>query len=185
MPTQNRPRKAGTTPAETNTSMLRVDTAQVVGKTNAAGELAPDRGKTPRPARASRQAEKAGTPGAVSPAGASAALSAASSMTNVGRRNGDRGARRSGRRAHVRLSGRRGAADLRRAVPAGQGAPHPGAARAGRRPCRRGLCALDRQGRLRAGHLGARRDQCGHRPDRRAVRFDPAGRASPGRCRRT
>jgi acetolactate synthase-1/2/3 large subunit len=47
----------------------------------------------------------------------------------------------------LRLSGRRGAADLRRDLPAGQGPPHPGAARAGRGACRRGLCALDRQGR--------------------------------------
>ena len=84
MPTQNRSRKAGTTPAENNTSMLRVDMAVAVGKTNTAAELAPDRGKTPRPARASRQAEKAGTPGAVSPAGASADLSTASGMTMSG-----------------------------------------------------------------------------------------------------
>jgi tRNA dimethylallyltransferase len=63
------------------------------------------------------------------------------------RRNGDRGARRSGRRAHLRLSRRRGAADLRRAVPAGQGQAHPRAPRAGRGACGRRLCALDRQGR--------------------------------------
>ena len=37
---------------------------------------------------------------------------------------------------------------------------HPGAPRAGRRACRGGLCALDRQGRLRAGDLRAGRDQC-------------------------
>ena len=56
-----------------------------------------------------------------------------------------------------------------------QGAVHAG----------RGLCALDRQGRLRAGDLGPGRHQRGHRPDRRAVRFRPDGRASPGRCRPT
>ena len=37
-----------------------------------------------------------------------------------------------------------------------QRAPHPGAPRAGRRPCRRRLCALDRQGRRRAGDQRAR-----------------------------
>ena len=58
-------------------------------------------------------------------------------------------------------------------VSAGQGAAHPGAARAGRRACRRRLCALDRQGRRRAGDLGTGRDQRGHRPHRRAVRLDP------------
>ena len=54
-----------------------------------------------------------------------------------------------------------------------EGPAHPGAPRAGRGARRRGLCALDRQGRLRAGDLGPRRDQCGHRPDRRADGFDP------------
>ena len=42
---------------------------------------------------------------------------------------------------------------------------------AGRGPRRRGLCPLDRQGRRRAGDQRARRDQCGHRPDRRADGF--------------
>ena len=51
--------------------------------------------------------------------------------------------------------------------------PHPGAARAGRGARGRRLCALDRQGRLRAGHLGPGRHQRGDRPDRRAVRLDP------------
>ena len=92
--------------------------------------------------------------------------------------------------APVRLSGRRGAADLRRAVPAGQGPAHPGAARAGRRARGRGLCALDRQGRLRAGDLGPGRDQRGHRPHRCADGFDPdrghhrAGADPPDRQRR-
>ena len=54
--------------------------------------------------------------------------------------------------------------------------PHPGAARAGRGACRRRLRALDRQGRRRAGDLRARRDQRGHRPDRCALRLDPARR---------
>ena len=86
---------------------------------------------------------------------------------------------------HLRLSGRRGAADLRRDLPAGQGPAHPGAPRAGRGACRRRLCALDRQGRLRAGHLRPRRHQRGHRADRRADGLDPDRRASPARCRRT
>ena len=89
------------------------------------------------------------------------------------RGNGDRGARRSRCRAPVRLSRRRGAADLRRLVSAGQGAAHPGAARAGRRARRRRLCALDRQGRRRPRHLGTGRHQRRHRPHRRAVRLDP------------
>ena len=42
------------------------------------------------------------------------------STGNDRRRNGDRGARRPGRRAYLRLSRRRGAADLRRHLPAGQ-----------------------------------------------------------------
>src|ERR1019366_1886800 len=73
---------------------------------------------------------------------------------NDRRRNGDGGARRPGREASVRLSGRRGAADLRRPVRAEKGAAHPGAARAGRGARGGRLCALDRQGRLRAGHVG-------------------------------
>jgi len=44
-------------------------------------------------------------------------------------------------------------ADLRRPLPAEEGPAHPRAARAGRRARGRRLCALDRQGRLRAGHL--------------------------------
>ena len=83
---------------------------------------------------------------------------------------------RSGRRAPVRLSGRRGAADLRRLVSTGQSEPYPGAARAGRGARGRRLCALDRQGRRGAGHLRAGRHQRGDRPDRRAVRLDPARR---------
>ena len=38
---------------------------------------------------------------------------------------------------------------------------------------------------VRAGHLRPRRHQRRHRPHRRADGFDPAGRASPARCRRT
>ena len=104
---------------------------------------------------------------------------------NDRRRNGDGGARRPGREAPVRLSGRRGAADLRRAVRAGQRAAHPGAARAGRGARGGRLCALDRQGRLRAGDLRPRRDQCGDRPDRRAVRTRSRSSASPARFRPT
>ena len=51
--------------------------------------------------------------------------------------------------------------------------PHPGAARAGRRARGGRLCALDRQGRLRAGDLGPGRHQRRDRPDRRVLRFDP------------
>ena len=53
--------------------------------------------------------------------------------------------------------------------------PHPGPPRAGRDPRGRGLCALHRQGRRGAGHLGPRRDQRRHRPHRRADGLDPAG----------
>ena len=92
---------------------------------------------------------------------------------NERRRNGDPGARRPGRETSVRLSGRRGAADLRRHLRAGQGAAHPRPPRAGRGARRRRLCALDRQVGLRAGHLRSRRHQRGHRPHRRADGFDP------------
>ena len=37
---------------------------------------------------------------------------------------------------------------------------------------------------VRAGHLRTRRDQRSHRPHRRDDGLDPAGCASPGRCRR-
>ena len=70
---------------------------------------------------------------------------------------------RSRRRCRVRLSRRRGPADLRRHLQAERAAPHPGAARAGRRPRRRGLCAHHRQGRHGAGHLRPRRHQQRHR----------------------
>ena len=62
--------------------------------------------------------------------------------------------------------------------------PHPGPARAGRGARRGRLCALDRQGRLRAGDVGSRRHQCGHRPDRRAAAIRFRSSASPDRCRR-
>ncbi len=60
-------------------------------------------------------------------------------------------------------------------LPAGQNQAHPRAP--GRRRAARGrrLCALDRQGRRRAGHVRARRHQRGDRPHRRADGFDPAG----------
>ena len=54
-----------------------------------------------------------------------------------------------------------------------QGPAHPGAPRAGRGARGGRLCALDRQGRLRAGHLRPRRHQCGDRPDRCVLRLDP------------
>ena len=47
----------------------------------------------------------------------------------------------------LRLSGRRGAADLRRDLPSGRGQARARAPRAGRRPRGRGLCPLVRQGR--------------------------------------
>ena len=79
-----------------------------------------------------------------------------------------------GRRDDLRLSRRRGAADLRRAVPPGQGQARARAPRAGRGPCGRRLCALHRQGRRAAGDLRPRRDQRHHRPHRRADGFHPA-----------
>ena len=78
---------------------------------------------------------------------------------------------RPGCRAPLRLSGRRRAADLRRAVPAGEGQARARAPGGRRGACRGGLRALDRQGRRRAGHLRARRDQRRHRPHRRADGF--------------
>ena len=80
---------------------------------------------------------------------------------------------RRGSRGRLRLSGRRGPADLRFALQAEPAAPHPGAPRAGGRACRRRLCALDRQGGRRAGDLGSRRHQRRDRPHRRADGFDP------------
>ena len=93
---------------------------------------------------------------------------------NDRRRNGDPGPSRSGGRIRVRLPGRRGPADLRRHVPAGQAQAHPGAPRAGRRPRRRGLCALHRQGRRDAGDLRPWRDQRRDGPHRRPDGLDPA-----------
>ena len=90
-------------------------------------------------------------------------------------RNGHGGACRPGGRAPVRLSRRSGAADLRCPLPAAEGQAHPGAARAGRRACGRGLRSLNGQGRLRTGDLRARCHQCGDRAYRRADELDPAG----------
>ena len=87
------------------------------------------------------------------------------------RRDGDQGHGRPGRRVRVRLSRRRGAADLRRAGPAGEGQAHPGPPGRRRGACGGRLRALDRQGRRRARHVRPRRHQRGHRPHRRAVRF--------------
>ena len=101
--------------------------------------------------------------------------------TDDRRRDGRPGAARPGRRHGVRLSRRRGAADLRRAVPAERHPPHPRAPRAGRRPRRRGLRPLDRQARRRPRHLRPRRHQRRHRHDRRADGLDPDRRADrPG-----
>ena len=78
------------------------------------------------------------------------------------------GAGRAGRRGDIRLSRRRGAADLRRDLQAELDPPHPGAPRAGRGARRRGLRPQHRQGRRGAGHLGTGRDQHRDRADRRA-----------------
>src|SRR6185295_9792826 len=66
---------------------------------------------------------------------------------NDRRGNGDPSARRSGRGAHLWLSGRRGAADLRRALSAGEAETHSRPPRAGRDARRRRLRTLDWQGR--------------------------------------
>ena len=94
--------------------------------------------------------------------------------TDDRRGNDRRGAQGPGRRTRVRLPRRFGAADLRRDLRPEPGPPYPGAPRAGRGARRRGLRALDRQGRRAARHLRTRRDQRRHRPDRRAARLDPA-----------
>ena len=62
--------------------------------------------------------------------------------------------------------------------------PHSGAARAGRGARGRRLCALDRQGRrvLVTSGPGATNAVTGLTDA--LLRFDPARRASPGRCRR-
>ena len=52
---------------------------------------------------------------------------------------------------------------------------HPGAPRAGRRPCRRRLCALDRQARRGAGHLRPGRHQLVTPLTDALMDFDPAG----------
>ena len=91
---------------------------------------------------------------------------------------------------HLRLSGRRGPADLRRDLPAGEGPAHPRPPGAGRGARGRRLCALDRQGRRRAGDLGPGRDQRRDGPHRRADGFHSArlhhrpGADAPHRQRR-
>ena len=90
------------------------------------------------------------------------------------RRDGDPRPAGPGGRASLRLSGRRRAADLRRALPPGQGQAHPRAPRAGRGPRGGRLRPLVRQGRRGARHLGARCDQRGDRAHRRDDGFDPA-----------
>ena len=85
------------------------------------------------------------------------------------------------RRVRLRLSRRRGAQHLRRAVQAGQGQARPGPARAGRGPRGRRLLALVDQGRRVPRHLGSGRHQRGHRHRHRVHGFDPDGRADrPG-----
>ena len=91
----------------------------------------------------------------------------------TGARDGRSGPEGPGRRHGVRLSRRRGAADLRRDLPAERHPPHPRAPRAGRGPRRRGLRPLDRQARRRPRHLRPRRHQRRHRHDRRADGLDP------------
>ena len=89
------------------------------------------------------------------------------------------------RRDHLRLSRRRRAADLRRAVRRASPPARPGPPRAGRRACGGRLCAHDRQARRRAGDLGSRREQHDHRACsmRCAIRFRWS--ASAARSRRS
>ena len=94
---------------------------------------------------------------------------------NDGRRDRHSRPGRSGRRAHLWLPRRRRAADLRRAVPAGEGEAHPGAPGGRRGACGRGLRALHRQGRGGARHVGAGRHQRRHGTDRRADGFNSGG----------
>ncbi len=89
------------------------------------------------------------------------------------RRDSDRGAAARGRRFGLRLSGRRGAAHLRRAVAlprAHHALPRP--PRAGRGAHGRGLRALFGQGRRGARHVGAGRDQRRHRHRQRLHGLD-------------
>ena len=90
---------------------------------------------------------------------------------NDGRRDGHQGAGRPGRRAHLRLPRRRRAADLRRAVPAGEGQAHPGAPGGRRSACSRRLRPVDRQGRGRTGDVRPRRHELRNRADRCADGF--------------
>mmetsp|Transcript_75033 Transcript_75033/g.176103 ORF Transcript_75033/g.176103 Transcript_75033/m.176103 type:complete len:355 (+) Transcript_75033:4572-5636(+) len=73
------------------------------------------------------------------------------------------------------LPRRRGALHLRRALQAGEHPACAGAPRAGRRPCRRRLCASDRRGRRRPGDLGPGRHECHHRHRDGLYGLDPDG----------
>ena len=85
-----------------------------------------------------------------------------------------------GCRIRIRLSRRRGLADLRRAVCRGRGharkhSPHPRAARSRRGPCGRGLCPLHRQTRRGPRHQRSGRHQRGDRDCRCLYGFDSDG----------
>jgi hypothetical protein len=79
------------------------------------------------------------------------------------------------RQAPLGLPRRRGALHLRRAVQAGQHRACAGAPRAGRRACRRRLCARHRRRRRGPGDLGPRRHECRHRHRHGLHGFDPDG----------
>ena len=80
------------------------------------------------------------------------------------------------RRVRLRLSRRRGAQHLRRAVQAGSRQARAGAPRAGRGPCGRRLLAVVAQDRRRAGHVRTGRHQCRHRHRDGLHGLDPDGR---------
>ena len=106
-----------------------------------------------------------------------------SSHPDRAQRLGNPGSLPAGRRGQVPLglSGRRRALHLRRPVQAGDDPACAGAPRAGRRACRRRLCARHRRGRRGARHLGPGRHQCRDRHRHRLHGLDPDGdRHRPG-----
>ena len=89
-----------------------------------------------------------------------------------------------GRRGHLRISRRRGAADLRRAVPAERHPPHPGPQEGGAVHAAEGYARSHRQGRRGAGESGpgATNAVTGLTD---ALMDQSRSCASPARCRRT
>ena len=137
----------------------------------AASDPTPDRrggDALPRPQKTNQNSKAPSSGAPAMTAAATQTAATADAQRTDGRAGRDPGAGRAGRRGDLRLSGRCRAAALRRAVPAGQGAPHPGPPRAGGGARGRGLCPLDRQGRRGPGHLRPRCHQHRHRPHRRA-----------------